>query len=69
MTAEEKQKYKEYQKNYREAKKQKRKIIDVFLKTNDKEYENFINDINNIDIKVIYKMYFLEHHYRLKWHK
>ena len=58
MTAEEKQKYKEYQKNYREAKKQKRKIIDVFLKTNDKEYENFINDINNIDIKVIYKMYF-----------
>ena len=38
-------------KNYREAKKQQRKIIDVLLKTSDKEYENFINDINNIDIK------------------
>ena len=51
MTVEKKQKYREYQKNYREAKKQQCKIIDVFLKTNDKEYENFINNINNIDIK------------------
>ena len=51
MTVEEKQKYREYQKNYREAKKQQYKIIDVFLKTNDKEYENYINNINNIDIK------------------
>ena len=51
MTPEEKQKYKEYQKNYREAKKKPRKIIDIFLKTNDKEYENFMNNINNVDIK------------------
>ena len=50
MTDEEKQKYKEYQKNYRENKKLQRKIIDIFLKTNDKEYENFVNNINNIDI-------------------
>ena len=50
MTDEEKQKYKEYQKNYPENKKQQRKIIDIFLKTNDKEYENFVNNINNIDI-------------------
>ena len=46
MTNEEKQKYKEYQKNYCEA-----KIIDIFLKTNDKEYENFVNNINNVGIK------------------
>ena len=51
MTPEEKQKYKKYQKNYREAKKKQRKIIDIFLKTNDKEYENFMNNINNVDIK------------------
>ena len=51
MTAEEKQKYKKYQKNYREAKKQQRKTIDIFLKTNEKEHENFMNNINNIDIK------------------
>ena len=51
MTAEEKQKYKKYQKNHREAKKQQRKTIDIFLKTNEKEYENFMNNINNVDIR------------------
>ena len=33
MTAEEKQKCKKYQKNYRKSKKQQRKTIDIFLKT------------------------------------
>ena len=51
MTPEEKQKYREYQKNDREGKKEQRKIIDVFLKTNDKEHKNIINNINKIDIK------------------
>ena len=34
MTVEDKQKYKEYQKNYREAKKQQRNYIDIFIKKN-----------------------------------
>ena len=59
MTPEEKQKYREYQKNDREGKKEQRKIIDVFLKTNDKEHKNIINNINKIDIKkMISKIYF-----------
>ena len=33
MTAEEKQKYKKYQKIYHQAKKQQRKTIGIFLKT------------------------------------
>ena len=32
MTVEDKQKYKEYQKNYREAKKQQCNYIDIFIK-------------------------------------
>ena len=48
---EEKQKCKKHQKNYREAKKQQCKTIDIFLKINEKEYENFMNNINNVDIK------------------
>ena len=42
---------KNIKKNYREAKKQQHKIIDIFLKTNDKEYENSVNNINNVDIE------------------
>ena len=46
MTVGEKQKYKEYQKNYREAKKQQRNYIDIFIKNNSEEYEKFMNNIN-----------------------
>ena len=27
------------------------KLLIFFLKTNEKEYENFMNNINNVDIK------------------
>ena len=46
MTVQEKQKYKEYQKKYREAKKQQRNYIDIFIKNNGEEYETFMNNIN-----------------------
>ena len=46
MTVEEKQKYYEYQKNYRESKKRHRNYIDIFIKYNSKEYEKFMNNIN-----------------------
>ena len=46
MTVEDKQKYKEYQKRYREAKKQQRNYIDIFIKNNGEEYEKFMININ-----------------------
>ena len=49
MTVEEKQKYRECQKNYRETKKQQRNYIDIFIKNNGKEYEKFMNNINKQD--------------------
>ena len=46
MTVEEKQKFKKYQKIYREAKKQQRNYFNIFIKNNGEEYENFMNNIN-----------------------
>ena len=46
MTVQEKQKYKEYQKKYREAKKQQRSYIDICIKNNCEEYKKFMNNIN-----------------------
>ena len=46
MSVEDKQKHKEYQKKHREAKKQQRNYIDIFIKNNGEKYEKFINNIN-----------------------
>ena len=45
MTGGEKQKYKEYQKKYREAEKQQRSYTDIFIKNNSEEYEKFMHNI------------------------